>query len=304
MPDITYIDRLTKKEGHEKVYGRIFLELLYGEGQLQRCMRFFLLPLFAHVAFLSRLYGVYQKSRLSRFKVKPFIDKFGVDTSEFFDSVDSFGSFNDFFIRKLKPTARPIKPGLDVAVLPADGRYLVFPHLQELDDFWVKGKKFNLAQLLQDTALTERFQDGAMAIARLCPTDYHRYHFPCHCVPGQMRLINGPLYSVNPMALKYNMEILSENKRVITPLATKYFGTVLFIEVGATYVGSIHQTSTPLEPYAKGDEKGYFSFGGSCIILLFEKGRILFDQDLVDNARRKFETRGLLGQSLGRALNI
>ena len=141
-------------------------------------------------------------------------------------------------------------------------------------------------------------------IARLCPTDYHRFHFSFNCIPDAPRLINGPLYSVNPIALKRNIQILSENKRVITVLNTKNFGSVLSVEVGATYVGSINQTFAPREHYAKGDEKGYFSFGGSTLVLLFEPGRIQFDQDLIDASKRKIEVRGLFGQSLGRALCI
>ncbi len=304
MTEITYFDRKTKKEKKEKVYGQFFLELLYGDGLLYRCFSFFLLPLFSRIPFLSRLYGDFQKSRLSRGKVKPFIRSFEVDASEFLDPVDSFPSFNDFFIRHLKPDCRPIMEGNDVAVLPADARYLVFPDIDQDDGFWVKGKKFSLRNLLQSSELAVRYSNGAMVIARLCPVDYHRFHFPCQCIPGKAQLINGPLYSVNPIALKRNIEILSENKRMITELQTQNFGKVLYIEVGATYVGSIRQTYVPGEPFDKGDEKGYFSFGGSCLILLFEPGRIVFDQDLIDISSKKMEVRGLLGQSLGRALHV
>ncbi len=304
MTNITYFDRKTKKEEKEKVYGRFFLELLYGDCFLYRCLSFFLLPFFSRIPFLSRLYGDFQKSRLSRRKVKPFIRSFEVDASEFLDPVDSFASFNDFFIRHLKPDCRPITGGNDVAILPADARYLVFPNIDQADGFWVKGKKFSLRNLLQSSELASRYASGAMVIARLCPVDYHRFHFPCQCIPGKAQLINGPLYSVNPIALKRNIEILSENKRMITELQTQNFGKVLYIEVGATYVGSIRQTYVPGEPSAKGDEKGYFSFGGSCLILLFEPDRIMFDQDLIDISSKKMEVRGLLGQSLGSALHV
>jgi phosphatidylserine decarboxylase len=185
--------------------------------------------------------------------------------------------------------------------LPADARYLVFPDIEKADGFWVKGKKFSLIELLQDKSLAERYKNGSMVISRLCPVDYHRFHFPCDCTPKESQLINGPLFSVNPIALKRNIEILSENKRVLTELNTTNFGNVLYIEVGATYVGSIVQTYIPGQSYAKGDEKGYFSFGGSCLILLFEPGKIVFDQDLINASLEKVEVRGLLGQSLGQA---
>jgi len=165
----------------------------------------------------------------------------------------------------------------------------------------VKGKRFSLKSLLQDDELAERYAEGAMAMARLCPVDYHRFHFPCECVPGKPRLINGLLYSVNPIALKRNIEYLSQNKRMITELETENFGKILYMEVGATYVGSIHQTYTPGKACAKGEEKGYFAFGGSCLLVLFEPNKIAFDQDLIDFSAKRMEVRGLLGQSLGRA---
>ncbi len=299
MTEITYYDRQTQKEVREKVYGLFFLKLLYGKNLLYRALSFVFLPLFSKVPLLSHLYGAFQKSRLSRSKVKPFIKAFDVDASEFLEPVESYRSFNDFFIRRLKPQVRPIVPGEEHAVLPADARYLVFPRIDTADGFWVKGKKFSLEALLQDRKLAGRYEAGAMVIARLCPVDYHRFHFPLACVPGAARLINGPLYSVNPMALRRNIEILSENKRMVTELQTKHFGRVLFIEVGATYVGSIHQTYTPHVAHAKGEEKGYFSFGGSCLILLFEPETIVFDRDLIEVSSRKREVRALLGQSLG-----
>ncbi len=301
MADIYYIDRVTKRKEREEVYGRIFIELMYGDGWKARLCSALFLRLTARCAFFSRLYGRMQKSSLSRHKVLPFIQKFQVDETEFLEPSSSFASFNDFFIRKLKPAARPIALGKDVAVLPADGRYLVYPNLAEIDGFLVKNQRFCLEKLLRSKELAEKYAHGSMVIARLCPTDYHRFHFPADGLPEVAQEIEGPLFSVNPLALKKNIHIMSENKRMITPLHTEQFGTILFIEVGATYVGTIHQTFTPHKACAKGDEKGYFSFGGSSLILLFEPSRIQFDQDLLDASHQKIEIRGLMGQSLGRA---
>lgn len=303
MTNIHYIDRLTKKEEKEKVYGQAALNLLYGKRLPSKFFSFLILPLISRFSLSSRLYGALQKSPLTKSKVIPFIKAFGVDTTEFLDPVESFRSFNDFFIRKLKPSCRPLVNGNDVAVLPADGRYLVYPHIDNADGFVVKGEKFSLEELLKDRALAQKYAQGSMVIARLCPVDYHRFHFPCNGVPEEPQLINGPLFSVNPIALKRNIRFLSQNKRIITPIHTKNFGTLLYIEVGATHVGSIHQTFIPREHYAKGDEKGFFSFGGSCLILLFEPSRIQLDEDLLQASQKKIETRGLLGQSLGRSLS-
>lgn len=304
MSEIHYIDRITKKAEKEKVYGGVFLQLLYGTSWIARLFSFFFLYPMTHFPIFSRLYGSFQKSRLSRYKVRPFIRKFHVNEEEFLDPAHAFSCFNDFFIRKLKPETRPIANGGDVAVLPADARYLVYPDIQAADGFVVKNQKFSLEELLQNSTLAHKYARGSLVLARLCPVDYHRFHFPCNGIPDAAQEIKGPLYSVNPIALKKNIQILSHNKRVITSLHTKHFGTILYIEVGATYVGTIHQTYVPGEHYAKGDEKGYFSFGGSSLILLFEPFRIQFDQDLLDASYRKVETRGLMGQSLGRALPL
>lgn len=300
---IQYVDRQTRTEKTEQVYGQFYLESLYGNTWRSKIFSFLFLPLLAKMPFFSRLYGAIQKSKWSKRKIVPFIEKFLVDTEDFLEPVSSFQSFNDFFIRKLKPSSRPIAHGNDVAILPADGRYLVFESVQASDGFLVKGHKFSLEELIQNPTIAHKYYHGSMAIVRLAPVDYHRFHFPANCKPEAPQEIAGPLYSVNPIALKSNIHILSRNKRMVTSCHTKNFGTILFIEIGATNVGTIHQTFAAEEYYAKGDEKGYFSFGGSCIVLLFEPFRIQFDQDLIDASHRKIEILGRFGQSLGRALS-
>ncbi len=294
---IEYIDRKTGNVEKEKIYGRWALSLLYGESIGARIFSFFFLPLLARVPWISALYGYLQKRPESRRKVEPFISAFNVDASEF--ETRDFGSFNDFFIRKLKPEKRPLDPDPKRAVAPADGRYFVFPDVILASGFYVKGQKFDLVSFLQDEALAKTFSGGAMAIARLCPTDYHRFHFPAAGIPRASRQIEGALFSVNPIALRKSLPILWENKRMVTEIETEKFGTLLFVEVGATCVGSIHQTYVAGQRVEKGEEKGFFSFGGSCIVLLFEKGRIRFDQDLVASTDTGLETKMLFGSSLG-----
>jgi phosphatidylserine decarboxylase len=300
MKKIRLIDRRTRQESIEKVYGKFFLDILYGTSWWARLASLILLPIVVHWRFSSTFYGWLQKRPWSRRKIAPFIRKFQVDASEFLDPISSFRSFNDFFIRKLK--TRPLAAGPDVAILPADGRYLVFENLCQTPGIWVKGHTFSLHELLQNPALADPYAEGSLVIARLAPPDYHRFHFPVSCTPETPIEVPGPLYSVNPLALITDIGILARNKRTITVCHTQNFGTLLYIEIGATYVGSIHQTFTPHQPYAKGDEKGYFSFGGSCLLLLFEPGRIQFDPDLLDTSSRQIETIGRFGQSLGRAL--
>lgn len=301
MEPIVYIDRLTGKEEIEQVYAASALKFIYGDDLVSRIFGTAALHLLVKNPIFSALYGAWQKTSCSRKKIIPFITKFHIDSSEFLDPVDSYQSFNDFFIRRLKPTARPIAPRDDTAITPADARYRFYPHLDLSEGFLVKGEKFDLVTLLEDAELAKRYCDGTMIMARLCPTDYHRYHFPCSGVPGPTRLINGWLYSVNPIALKKDIHIFTRNKRAICEFQTERFGKVLFIDVGATNVGSIHQTYNPNKSCEKGAEKGYFSFGASSLILLFEKGRIVLDKDLVTATQRGLEIRCLMGQSMGKA---
>ncbi|PIS02302.1 MAG: phosphatidylserine decarboxylase [Chlamydiae bacterium CG10_big_fil_rev_8_21_14_0_10_42_34] len=293
--EITYIDRRSGEKCVEKVYGHKALSLLYGDGFFRRLFSMAVLPIIAHVPLFSHFYGFLQKRAASAKKIAPFIQAYGIDESEFVET--HFSSFNDFFIRKLKAEKRPINSDPSVLSMPADGRYLVYP---QFGQFVVKGQEFSIQQFLGNISLASHFSEGSMAIVRLCPTDYHRFHFPCDGVPSQARLINGPLYSVNPIALKRRLAILAENKRMITEIETKEFGTILYVEIGATSVGSIQQTYTSEFPVKKGDEKGFFEFGGSCIALLFEKNRVVFDADLIANTQNGLETRANFGESFAR----
>jgi phosphatidylserine decarboxylase len=297
--EIRYIDRKTNTVEVEKIYGHRALSLFYGDSWLSRLFSLLFTPLLSRIPLFSRIYGYFQKRASSAKKVDPFIADYGIDRSEFTNT--HFHSFNDFFIRTLKKEARPINPDPRRAVLPADGRYLVFPSLRQEDLFYVKGKPFDLSSFLQNGAYAKRFEEGSMVIARLCPTDYHRFHFVADGIPSKAKQIRGDYHSVSPLALKKNFSILWNNKRMVTDIDTDAFGKILYVEVGAICVGTIHQTYTPEKKVYKGDEKGYFSFGGSCIVLLFEKGSILFDKDLLLNSQRGYETKANYGVSLGMA---
>lgn len=302
MTDIVYIDRQTGQKHIEKVYKERALRLLYGEGCLSRLVRPWLLPSLTKWPWFSALYGYLQKRSSSSRKIRPFIETFGVDSSEFLNPITHFRSFNDFFIRRLKPEARPLAADPCSAIIPADGRYYFYANIKECNGFIVKGQKFELNALLGQEQLAKEYEEGSMVMARLCPSDYHRFHFPCDCLPGPSHLINGWLYSVNPLAVKKNLQIFTQNKRTLCELQTPLFGRVLYMEIGATNVGSIQETYTPGQWQAKGAEKGYFEFGGSALILLFPKNTIAFDQDLLTATAEGLEIRCLLGQSMGKTL--
>lgn len=293
---IRFYHRYRKAVEAEQVYGERWMRFAY-ENPVGR----FFVWLLVRRAVFSRWYGYKMKKPESSLRVLPFISKYEIDVDEFAKSPFDYKTFNEFFYRALKPEARPIAPGDRVAVFPADGRHLAFPDIDAAAGFYVKGMKFALRDLLADDALAARFAGGAMLISRLCPVDYHRFHFPVNGVPEESRLINGFLYSVSPVALRRRLRYLVENKRVVTVVESPEFGRVAIIEVGATNVGSIQQSFVPGRAVKKGDEKGLFAFGGSCVITLFERGRIRFDADVVAQSEQQMETYARMGDRLGEA---
>lgn len=301
---IIYINRQTGQKCEEKVYKEGAIRLLYGKSWLPQWMQSWILFPLVKWPFFSAFYGYLQKRRFSAKKIHPFIKNFDVDASEFLDPVSTFRSFNDFFIRRLKPEVRPFPTKDEIAVMPADARYYFYQNIAACEGFIIKGKKFNLEELLQSSALAQEYQQGSMVLARLCPSDYHRFHFPCDCLPGPTEKLAGTLYSVNPLAIKKNIHIFTQNKRTLCKLQTPHFGQVLYIEVGATNVGSIQQTYVPNRGQKRGAEKGYFEFGGSSLILLFPPNTIQFDKDLLAATAQGLEIRCLMGQSMGKRLII
>jgi phosphatidylserine decarboxylase len=233
-------------------------------------------------------------------RIDPFIKRYSVDATEFADPPESFASFNEFFYRKLKPAARPIEPDPSRITFPADGRHLGFQRASSIDSVFVKGQKFDLTALLGDAALAKRFADGALVLSRLCPVDYHRYHFPCAGIPSATHTIQGPLFSVSPIALREKLSYLWTNKRSITQLETPDLGTVLLMEIGATCVGEIHQTFKPGTVVEKGAEKGYFAFGGSSTITIFEPGAVKLDADLLEHSSNQTELYARMGEAMAR----
>jgi len=291
---IRFFHRYKKTVETEQVYGGDWLRWTY-----QTSLGRLSLALAVKRAFVSRYYGWKMSLRSSANRVLPFIVNYDLDVDEFAKKALTFKSFNDFFYRALKPGARPITPGERVAVLPADGRHLAFQNVDAADGFYAKGQKFSLESFFDDKALAAEFAGGSLLISRLCPVDYHRFHFPVSGQPDEPRLINGWLYSVSPIALRQNLAYLWENKRMITLVESPEFGRVAVCEIGATMVGSIFQTFTQGRPAVKGEEKGLFKFGGSCVITLFPAGRIKFDEDLVRHSAERLEVYARMGDRLG-----
>lgn len=296
---IPYIDRITQEVQLEEVMALTGLKLLYGYGRLGGLLGRPLCQLISRSPYFSRIVGWFQKRPFTKKSIQPFVERFAINTEEFEKPVSSFSSFSDFFIRKLNPSVRPIEPQENVAVIPADGRYYFFPSVDRSLQFMIKGATFTLSMLLQNQKLAETYARGSLVLARLSPSDYHRFHFPIDCRASESQLIDGSLYSVNPFAIKKRPHIFWENRRSLTALHSSY-GTILYVEIGATAVGNIVQTYRPGCLQRKGGEKGYFNFGGSALALLFPPSTICFDEDLLSATRQGMEIRCLMGQSMGR----
>ncbi len=291
---IQFFNRYTGQIETEEIYGEPFMRWTYGT-----VLGKFALHGLAKRSLFSRWYGWRMSRSVSARRVLPFIHKYGLDHGEFADEPKTFKTFNEFFYRKLKPAARPIDPDPKAVVFPADGRHLGFEDISKIEGIFVKGQVFDLPSLLHDAQLAKQYAQGTIVLSRLCPTDYHRFHFPAAGVPEKPKIINGPLYSVNPIALRQNIHIFSENRRALSKICAANMGTVLMLEIGATNVGSLEYTFVPGEPVQKGAEKGYFKFGGSSIITIFEPRRVQLAQDLIENSRQNRELYARVGDRLG-----
>lgn len=292
MDSIRYFNRHTGETETEQVYGESSLRWVYGNplGKLS------LHALVKRHAF-SKWYGWRMSKPGSASRIAPFIERYGLDPADFADSPSSFRSFNEFFHRKLRPAARPIADS--PIVFPADGRHLGFADISAIDSFFVKGQTFDLPALLGDVALAEKFAKGSLVLSRLCPVDYHRFHFPAAGIPTEAKTIPGPLFSVSPIALAQNLSYLWTNERTLTHLETQDFGKILILEIGATCVGSINQTYIPGKPVGKGQEKGYFAFGGSSTITVFEPGKVNLSADLLEHSAKQTELYARIGSAMG-----
>ncbi|KAJ0973135.1 hypothetical protein J5N97_021094 [Dioscorea zingiberensis] len=204
--------------------------------------------------------------------------------------------------KRVKARVRPIayEELSDIAVCAADSRLMAFKSVDDSLRLWIKGRKFSIQGLLGADLSSEAFLHGSLVIFRLAPQDYHRFHVPVSGVIESSHEIPGCLYTVNPIAVnsKY-CNVFTENKRVVSIISTSEFGKVAFVSIGATMVGSITFVKKQGDYVHKGDEFGYFSFGGSTVICIFEKDAIKIDDDLLTNSERSLETLVAVGMKLG-----
>ena len=215
-----------------------------------------------------------------------------MDTTELEKPIGSYNSIDEFFSRKLRPGARPVDPNPDHLLSPCDGRALAWQRLGG-HEFVVKNTRTTIAELIGEAADPKEFADSAVLLVRLAAADYHRCHFPADGIAFEPRAVGKRLHSVHPIALEKGAPSFA-NYRVVTRIDTDDFGPLLIIEVGSLTVGSIVQTFTPSR-VKRGQEKSYFRFGGSALLMLAQESRITFDDDLVRSTDEGVESRVRMG---------
>lgn len=244
--------------------------------------------------FVSNLGRLYMESPLSKGRISKLIERNNIDMTEYVEQ--KYSSFNEFFIRKIKDGKRAIDMTPSAVVSPADSKLTVYD-IGEDSVYRIKGCDYSITELLGgDHSLAKRFLGGKCFIYRLTVDNYHRYSYPDNGREISNRFIPGILHTVNPIATS-RVDVYGKNCRELTLLDTENFGEVAYIEVGAMMVGRINNHHP--ESFKRGEEKGYFSFGGSTIIVLYKKDTVIPDEDIAENSKTETETAVLLGEHVG-----
>lgn len=243
---------------------------------------------------ISKLAGRFLSTKASCVLIKPFIRRNHIDLSQF-EQVQ-YRSYNEFFSRRIRPGARPVDADPGHLISPCDSKLTVLP-ITAQTRFTLKHTPYSLQSLLRDDAAASNYAGGYALIFRLSVEDYHRYCYVADGEKGETVRIQGILHTVNPIANDH-FPIYKENTREYSILRSKEFGDILMMEVGALLVGKIvnHHGSAQVR---RGQEKGYFQFGGSTIVLLLQAGTVQIDSDILENSRAGIETLVTYGEKIG-----
>lgn len=233
-------------------------------------------------------------SRMSAAFVPSFIKKNNIDIEDYVVPEGGFGSFNDFFTRIIKPGKREIED-CDL-ICPSDG-LLTVSDINETSVFNIKNTSYSLKELLDDENLAKEFIGGTALIFRLTPSHYHRYVF---CASGKVektRFIPGILHSVKPVCHE-TFPVFIQNSREYAVIDSEEYGKIVQMEVGALLVGKISNRGYSIGDVAcKGEEKGYFEYGGSSIVVLTK-------QKLCENPDQTEEIPVKLGEDIIKTLRV
>lgn len=290
-------ERKFRRNNEEQIFGEAFVRGAYEESGLLS----HLVQNRSIQKLTSRLVGRYYASRLSKRLIAPFIQKYAIEMPEFIVPSGGYNSFNDFFIRQLQPGQRSFPQEASRLGAPAEGRLSVFPLTSEKSILTIKGTPLSLAEFVGSQVLAQQFVGGHAFVFRLCPVDYHRFHFPDAGRAGPSTRLGRDLHSVNPLAVQKIPDVFLKNERQICLFESRNFGQLLLMEVGAICVGKIIQTYTPGQKIERGQEKGYFAFGGSTTVMLTQKLWVKPDADLIEKTNEGLESLVRLGDPIAHA---
>lgn len=236
----------------------------------------------------------YMNTRLSTLKIDGFIKKNNIKISDY--EKKFYKNYNEFFTRRIKKSKRPINMDENVLISPSDGKVTVYPISDRLI-VNIKHIDYSVKSLLLDRELAEEMEGGWLYVIRLTVDNYHRYCYPDSGYQYENYYIPGVFHTVNPVALE-NTSVFAQNARAYTIIDSDNFGRLIQMEVGAMGVGRIvnHKESTFVK---KGQEKGYFEFGGSTICLFVTKDGAQPDEDIIKNTADGFETLVKMGERIG-----
>lgn len=246
---------------------------------------------------ISRAGGWLLDRRVSKIAVGPFVRSKGVRLEDY-EKTD-YCSYNDFFTRVIKGDRRPVDMRPSALIAPCDSKLTVYD-IDENARFTVKGTQYTMESLTRSGKLAERYAGGQLLLFRLTVDDYHHYCYVDDGEKSECHYIDGVFHTVNPAACE-QYPVYKENSRCISFLKSRNFGVLMMIEVGALMVGKIVNLEDGKAQVNRGQEKGYFAFGGSTVILCLKKGRAVIDEDILANSREGYETKVLQGMKIGRA---
>jgi phosphatidylserine decarboxylase len=266
-----------------------------------------LLPKSALSSLAGRASRAGAPAMLHRWAMRAFARQYGVCLEEAERGFEGYATFAEFFSRRLKEGLRPIDARENIVVSPVDGSVSQAGYAAGSECIQAKGIRYSLDALLGSAEAASRFKDGSFATLYLAPRDYHRIHAP---LAGQIEgyaYIPGEFWPVNACSVRAQAALFCLNERLITFLSTSA-GPCAVVKVGATCVGRIRasygeiltHSGKPGEvrrfpepiPVNKADELGAFEMG-STVILLFQQGRVRWDDGLVEGAPV------LMGQRIG-----
>ena len=283
-----YIDRMGNVTVEENDQDKL-LRHLYNDRGGRLCLRVLVSP------WISKMAGRLLNTGFSARFVGDFVEKNRIDLS--ICEKQKFSSWNDFFTRRLRQGERSVDEREKVLVSPCDGKLSVY-RIDKNSRFWIKDTEYTVEQLLRNKSLAERYLGGYALVFRLTVDDYHHFCYPADGKKSDNVVVPGIFHTVNPVANEV-YPIYRENAREYTLLKTEKFGTVLMMEVGAMMVGKITNVEKKSVSVKKGQEKGWFEFGGSTIILLLQHGKVRLVYDLIENTENGYETVVRMGERIG-----